>query len=75
MDELINIPTKVKERSDPNFVWAEDPSIREAQSGIRVKNLLSYPPFSSRTAHPRSTAFSKSTNQQQQQQQQQLYSP
>ena len=39
LDELINIPTKAEERSMIQISFrTQDPNIRQAQSGIRVKN-------------------------------------
>ena len=39
LDELINIPTKDEERSMIQILFrTQDPNIRQAQSGIRVKN-------------------------------------
>ena len=39
LDKLINIPTKVEERSVIQISFRiQDPNIRQAQSGIRIKN-------------------------------------
>ena len=39
LDELINIPTKAEERSITQILLrTQDPNIRQAQYGIRIKN-------------------------------------